>query len=82
MKSLTLIVMIAFLLIAAKGVAHDEDPALQGFWTVNVEKGDFPGRPKPKMGFVNWGEHGWTIAIVSADGRLYGGRSKLMLDAL
>lgn len=23
------------------------------------------------MGFVNWGEHGWTFAIVTAEGRLY-----------
>ena len=71
MKSLTLIVVIALWLTAAKGVAQDVDPALQGFWTLNVEKSDFAGRPKPKMGFVNWGEHGWTFGIVSADGRLY-----------
>ncbi len=23
------------------------------------------------MGQVNWGEHGWTFALVTADGRLY-----------
>jgi hypothetical protein len=71
MKSLTLVVVITLGLTAAKGVAQDMDPTLQGFWTLNVEKSDFAGRPKPKMGFVNWGEHGWTFGIVSADGRLY-----------
>jgi hypothetical protein len=43
----------------------------RGFWTLNVEKSDFGDRPKPKTGFVNWGEHGWTFAIVQADGRVY-----------
>jgi len=32
---------------------------------------DFGGRPKAKMGFVNWGEHGWTFAVVTADDRLF-----------
>jgi hypothetical protein len=47
------------------------DAAFRGFWTLNVEKSDFGDRPKPKTGFVNWGEHGWTIAIVQADGPVY-----------
>jgi amidohydrolase family protein len=47
------------------------DPAFYGFWTLNVEKSDFGNRAKPKAGFVNWGEHGWTFAIVQADGRVY-----------
>src|ERR1700724_657860 len=46
-------------------------PAFQGFWTLNVEKSDFGSRPIPKMGLVNWGEHGWTFALVTADGRLF-----------
>ena len=47
------------------------DSAFYGFWTLNVEKSDFAGRVKPKTGFVNWGEHGWTLAIVQADDRVY-----------
>jgi hypothetical protein len=46
-------------------------PEFRGFWTLRVEKSDFGDRPKPKTGFVNWGEHGWTFAIVQADGRVY-----------
>ena len=56
---------------AEEAFTQQIDPALQGFWTLNVEKSDFSGRPKPKMGQVNWGEHGWTFALVTADGRLY-----------
>jgi hypothetical protein len=47
------------------------DAQFRGFWTLNVEKSDFGDRPKPKTGFVNWGEYGWAIAIVQADGRVY-----------
>lgn len=51
--------------------SHEIDPAFRGFWILNVEKSDFGSRPKPKGGLVNWGEHGWTLAIVQGDGRLY-----------
>lgn len=73
MKSLRFVtVVIAALLTAATAsIAQQIDPAFLGHWTLNVEKSDFAGRPKLKMGFVNWGEHGWTFAIVTADGRLY-----------
>jgi hypothetical protein len=47
------------------------DPAFRGFWILNVEKSDFGDRAKPKTGFVNWGEHGWTFAIVQGDSRVY-----------
>ena len=50
---------------------HGIDPTFFGYWTLNVEKSDFAGRPKPRMGFVNWGEHGWTLALTTAEGRLY-----------
>ena len=37
-----------------------------------MSKGAISGdRPKPKSGLVNWGEYGWTFAIVQADGRVY-----------
>jgi quercetin dioxygenase-like cupin family protein len=56
----------------ASGASHQIAPEFRGFWTLNVEKSDFGDRrPKPKTGFVNWGEHGWTFAIVQADGRAY-----------
>jgi hypothetical protein len=67
---LLLFVIVAWL-TAATASSQQIDPALQGFWTLKVERSDFGTRPKPKMGFVNWGEHGWTFALVTADGRLY-----------
>jgi hypothetical protein len=72
MKSLAcLIISITVLLSVTKASSQQIEPGLRGFWTLNVERSDFGARPKPKMGFVNWGEHGWTFAIVTADGRLY-----------
>jgi hypothetical protein len=71
-KSLVcLTILITVLLTVTTALSQQIDPGLRGFWTLNVEKSDFGARPKPKMGFVNWGEHGWTFAIVTADGRLY-----------
>ncbi len=40
-------------------------------WALNVQKSDFGGDPKPKAGQVNWTEHGWAFAIITADGGLY-----------
>ena len=72
MKSLLLVIApIAVWLAAATAFSQQIAPSLQGFWKLKVERSDFGPRPKPKMGFVNWGEHGWTFAIVTADGRLY-----------
>jgi hypothetical protein len=72
MKTLAVIPVLWFVLIAATPIFSQQlDPGLRGFWTLNVDKSDFSGRPKPKMGLVNWGEHGWTFAIVTADSRLY-----------
>jgi hypothetical protein len=62
---------IAMLISAKPGHSQQIDPGFKGFWTLNVEKSDFGNRPKAKAGFVNWGEHGWTFALLSADGRLY-----------
>jgi len=47
------------------------DPQLRGRWTLDVQKSDFGTDPKPKMGQVNWTDHGWVFAIVFADGGLY-----------
>lgn len=47
------------------------DPNLRGVWKLNVEKSDFGGNPKPKMGQVNWTERGWVYAIVTDDGHMY-----------
>ena len=68
---LLLVVLITVLFAAPTAFSQRMDVGLQGIWTLNVEKSDFGGRPKPKMGQVNWGEHGWTFALVTADGRLY-----------
>jgi hypothetical protein len=72
MKSLSFaLVPATMLLMVATGFGQQIDPALRGFWTLNVEKSDFSGKPKPKMGLVNWGEHGWTFTILTSDGELY-----------
>jgi hypothetical protein len=72
MKTLVAIAVLCFVLIAVTPIFSQQiDPGLRGFWTLNADKSDFSGRPKPKMGLVNWREHGWTFAIVTADGRLY-----------
>jgi hypothetical protein len=72
MKTLRAIAAFSLLFIASTPIFSQQiDSGLHGFWTLNTEKSDFGTRPKPKMGFVNWGEHGWTFAIVTADGRLY-----------
>jgi hypothetical protein len=47
------------------------DPAFQGFWKMDIEKSDFGAEQKPKMGLVNWTEHGWVFAIVTPDNNLY-----------
>jgi hypothetical protein len=56
---------------ASREANQQIDPAFLGYWTLNVDKSDFAGRQTPKGGFVNWGEHGWTLALATADGRLY-----------
>jgi hypothetical protein len=72
MRYLRLIGLGAAILISANASNGQQiDPGFKGFWTLIVEKSDFGKRPKAKAGFVNWGEHGWTFAVVSADGRLY-----------
>jgi hypothetical protein len=72
MKSCLFLFMAITLLVAANAASAQQiDPGLRGVWKLNVEKSDFGGRPKPKMGLVNWTEHGWVLAIVTADGRLY-----------
>ena len=72
MKTLAAMSVLCFALTAATPIFGQQiDPGLSGFWTLNVDKSDFSGRPKPKMGLVNWGEHGWTFAIVTPDGHLY-----------
>ncbi len=58
-------------LAASLASAQQIDRTFHGFWTLNVEKSEFAGRTKPKAGQVNWGEHGWVLAILFSDGRLY-----------
>lgn len=47
------------------------DPGFYGIWNLDVAKSDFASQPKPKMGQVNWGEHGWAFALVLANGELF-----------
>jgi hypothetical protein len=47
------------------------DPGFLGTWNLDVGKSDFGSQPKPKMGQVNWGEHGWSFALVLANGDIF-----------
>ncbi len=44
------------------------DQSFFGLWNLDVGKSDFASQPKPRMGQVNWGGHGWTFALVLANG--------------
>jgi hypothetical protein len=64
--------VVAVLLFSTSALfAQAMDPGLRGVWTLNLERSDFSGGPKPKMGLVNWTEHGWVVAILTSDGQLY-----------
>jgi hypothetical protein len=56
-------------------LAHAEDAKLDagfyGLWNLDVAKSDFASQPKPKMGQVDWGEHGWAFALVLPNGELF-----------
>lgn len=72
MRHLRLVAFGTVILFTALAAPSQQiEPAFHGFWTLNVEKSDFGGRAKPRTGLVNWGEHGWAIAIVQADGGVY-----------
>ena len=47
------------------------DQSFFGLWNLDVGKSDFASQPKPRMGQVNWGEHGWTFALVFANGEMF-----------
>jgi len=47
------------------------DSGFLGNWRLDVSTSDFGPNPKPRMGQVNWGEHGWTLALVFADGQMF-----------
>ena len=59
------------LLLGAIAAGQQIDPAFYGIWTLNAAKSDFGRTPKPTVGAVNWGAHGWVLSIVSADGSVY-----------
>jgi hypothetical protein len=76
MRKISGLILIALYFTAAAQTSAPQsetqiDAQFRGFWTLDVEKSDFGERAKPKSGFVNWGEHGWTFAIVLADGHIY-----------
>ena len=62
MKSRLIFCVLTTVLVTATSAFGQQqiDPAFHSFWMLNVEKSDFGSRPKLKMGFVNWGEHGWA----------------------
>jgi hypothetical protein len=70
-KTHLFLIPFAVLLTAAPARGQQIDPALRGVWKLDVAKSDFGPWPKPKMGQVNWSEHGWVFALVTADGRMY-----------
>jgi len=70
-SAITLTLSTVLLMFPRLLLAQQIDPDLRGVWKLNVEKSDFGGGPKPKMGQVNWTEHGWVFAIVTGDGQLY-----------
>jgi hypothetical protein len=73
LKLYRLLLLTTLMLPAVPAVSQQPqiDPNLRGFWKLNVEKSDFGGSGKLKMGLVNWTEHGWVFAIVTPDGNLY-----------
>ncbi len=72
MKSLRFFAIeIIVLITAAMAFSQQIDPGFQGMWILNIRKSDFSGQSEPKMGFVNWGDHGWAFALLTGDGRLY-----------
>jgi len=65
MKVLNLL-LISFLITTA-GFAANMDKSFLGSWSLNVAKSDFGPGAKPKMGVVNWTEHGWSFAMLLAN---------------
>jgi hypothetical protein len=47
------------------------DPGFWGLWNLEVAKSDFASQGKPKAGQVNWGVHGFSFALVFADGGVF-----------
>jgi hypothetical protein len=47
------------------------DEGFLGLWNLDVAKSDFASQPKPRMGQVNWGAHGWAFALVLANGEMF-----------
>ena len=71
MKTITRALLLTVCLAAAPLFSQQMDNGLRGVWKLNVEKSEFADGSKAKAGRVNWSEHGWVFAIVSADGYLY-----------
>ncbi|HEY7639685.1 MAG TPA: hypothetical protein VH814_08165 [Steroidobacteraceae bacterium] len=51
--------------------AEKIDPALQGIWNLDVAHSKFGPDGKPRSGQVNWGAHGFSFALVFANGELF-----------
>lgn len=70
-RALPVAVLICFVASAAYGQKTKLDPGFFGLWNLDVGKSDFASQPKPKMGQVNWGGHGWAFALVLANGEMF-----------
>ncbi len=71
LRFLTIGTVMLLVAAAALGQHPKIDPAFLGLWNLDVGKSDFAGKPQPKMGQVNWGEHGWAFALVLANGEMF-----------
>jgi hypothetical protein len=57
--------------MAAPVRADKIDPALHGIWNMDVAHSDFGPNGKPRSGQVNLGAHGFSLALVFANGELF-----------
>jgi hypothetical protein len=70
-RSLIFAVLTCVVASAAYAQNAKLDEGFLGFWNLDVAKSDFAAHPKPRMGQVNWGGHGWAFALVLADGEMF-----------
>lgn len=66
---LGLAALTAVALTAEPARAASLDSMMYGMWVLDTAHSQFGGPyPAPKSGLVNWTEHGWVFAVMSADG--------------
>src|SRR5882724_3190181 len=65
------ILTLTCLIASASSQSVKLDQGFLGLWNLDVAKSDFGSQAKPRMGQVNWGEHGWAFALVFANGEMF-----------